>query len=1173
MKINAALALLKDAPFSCNPHFKKLYLLLLISLMTAMQLPAQALQDHCTGIENWDILDWRGDGKIIPIFDYSCPAGYGPEVLHIQGGVVLGMMKGLKMSKGTVVALYRENEPRDYDADGILMVKSEYDSDISVAHNVKMELPHVWLEQDNDYGFQLRSLTQEGKEENLAEHAGFGLVTDSWNKTGWIWQKVKFDEEKIYAKFWPAHAGEPEEWALEAEFKSSGERVGFRINSGDIHLAYFAADAKDITIQAPTSYLYAPVMRITKANKIAVTLLTNRKNANEQNLKFSAISNGKLIVEKSLKLDMPAGEKEFDILLSTKNMKNKESNIDIYLPQEPAEGPLQFSLSDDVGTIIAERTVMVLPVQKMRERFVENGEILDIINTTLNNASKESRAYKAVKVISDAAKAHLDHAITLFNDGDIDGSDMAFRFVAEALAELEGYKGTYLSKLDPNLKLSFQPWDKADRRGIGASPEHGITDAYSLQHVLSFGTPTLSAQSMVMGKTYDVTIPWSVAGTTPDKDYKFLVRLVSPLGHRKVAASTTGPDVPTNEWIPGNTYVQHVKLSISPEDSEMGKTPPAQPAVLDEYHYLLVTVIDPETGGRLILGNEPGPQSERVGQSFSAGEFYISSTPVEIKKLALADGEAGKKRNDSFAITNSGQKRLDAGVLFSVTAETGDIVYQRHQPIDILPGNSAPIRFDWKSAWAGNLDVRVQVIKKGITLTEAKSKIVLSLPGDEKIIISKSNHVIKKNGTFVTPIFVDCGRQKANISIYADARKVGAAKGSGAVVVNSEPWFGYYDVKVQTGKFSYAQRIIATVVETDGMDIVVNGETFLVKGVNVHGLDGRSPERSASMMRIMRDLGFNAWRGDYPPLWQMELAYELNSFYTVLGPFSCTHTDGIFARQAGPPMATARELSRLFVQRYKDSAGVLLWNSCNEIGNENEAFLLTLQPVFKAHDPYNRPVHYSNLFGQNLALGQDAMGINYYFGVGQTAKDRQPIIQRSIDIARSNNVPIMFNEFNSFVGAIHSTGVDAMYGMYNWGIEQGMCGGFQYMKGNSTSHPGIFDDGFNTHKIYNEAIVDVLADAKVELPQPQIKNGTITIEVKNKRRFTLRQIKLTLEASGKALSPLQLSDLQPNATQRIEVELPDTADQNAITLNGHLDFVTHFGFKSKIPVSLIVSNE
>jgi hypothetical protein len=323
------------------------------------------------------------------------------------------------------------------------------------------------------------------------------------------------------------------------------------------------------------------------------------------------------------------------------------------------------------------------------------------------------------------------------------------------------------------------------------------------------------------------------------------------------------------------------------------------------------------------------------------------------------------------------------------------------------------------------------------------------------------------------------------------------------------------------------------------------------------------------MLRIMRKLGFNAWRGDYPPLWQMELAYQLNSVYTVLGPFSCISTEEIFARQDGPPMATARALSHLLVERYKNSAGVLLWNSCNEVLGEKEDFLNTLQPVFKAYDPYNRPVHYSNLFGQDLHQGQDVMGINYYFSAEQSVKDRQPMIQRSIDIARNNNLPVMYNEFNSYAGAIHSTGVEAMYGMYQWGLEQGMCGGFQYMKGNSKSHPGIFDDGYNTHKIYNEAIIDVLADAEVSLKNTHVEDGKVTIQVRNKRRFTLRQVGIALTASGMELGPLVLSDMDPKSIQDVIVQVPERVKGKSVTLEGYIEFVTHYGFKSKVPVSLI----
>ncbi len=1148
---------------------KKSFLLMLILLISITTCFGQIFEDRGNTVEQWNILDWRGDARVYPTTDPSCPPGYGPGVLHIEGGVVLGMAKGHKMSEGTFVALYRENEPRDKDADGIIMVKSAYDLDISIAHNTKEERPHVWLEQDNDCGIQLRFFNAAGKEENLAERCGFGVVTDPWNRTNWIWQKVTIKGNMLYAKTWPAHEGEPEEWALEAVYKSGGERFGFKINSGNINLAYFAADTGDISIKVPSTFLYAPLMHITRAKEIAFTLFTNRLDAVEQNLKISVLSNGKSIAESSVNLNIPSGYNEFRISLSTETVKTEELKINIHLPKEPMEGPLQLVLSDLDGHTIAERMVSVLPVRRIRERFAARGKTIKLIGDVLAKGEKNSQAYKAVMVIHDAAKSHLDHTIALFDGGDIDGSDRTFRFVDETLGELGGYKKAFLTELDPDMNLSIAPWDENDRRGVGPPPERGFTDAYSMRYLLSFGNPEINAQSMVMGRTYNVTIPWKIVGGVSDKDYRFEVRVVSPLGHRVVARSTTGPDIPTSQWKPGNTYLQHVKLSISPEDPAMGKGRPEQPAVLDEYHYLLISVIDPETGAKLILGNAPGPQPERVGQSFCAGDFYISSSPLEISKLSSNDGVAGNIRNDSVTISNVGKKNLKAGVLFSVNTASGQLVYQDYKPLSVIPGKAVSVQFRWESNWAGELYFQIRLVKNGKTLTEAKRKMTIALPDGVKIAVSKANHVKHEGGKFYTPIRVDCGTKKAEVFVFADGRLVGSAKGSPSIEVNTEPWFGYYDVIVNMGKYSYSERIIATVVETKGMDMIVNGEPFLIKGVNVHGLSGRSPEHSASMMRIMRELGFNAWRGDYPPLWQMALAYELNSFYTVLGPFSCISTEEIFARQAGPPMATARALSHLLVERYKHSAGVLLWNSCNEIEGEKEDFLNTLKPVFKAHDPYNRPVHYSNLFGQDLYQGQDVMGINYYFGAGQSAKDRQPVIQRSINIARNNNIPIMYNEFNSYAGAIHSTGVEAMYGLYEWGIEQGMCGGFQYMKGNSTSHPGIFDDGYNTHKIYDEAIIDVLADAEIILKNMTIEDGKVILQVRNKRRFTLRQVRMTLTASGMKLKPVVLSDMAPQSIQDVILHLPDVVKGPAVTLEGHIECVTHYGFKSKVPVSLI----
>ena len=451
---------LKNISKKWLPGSRQLIISSLLILGSLFSLPtcfAQTFVYRTNSPDHWDILDWRGDARIYPTTDPTCPPGYGPEVLHIEGTLVLGMIKEKRMTDGTFVALYRENEPRDQDADGIIMVKSDYDLDISRAHNIKEKRAHVWLEQDNDCGIQIRVFDTEGKEENLAEQCGSGVVTDSWNRTNWIWQKMNIKGNIIRAKTWPAHQAEPNGWDLEATYKSEGGRFGFKINSGNINLAYFAADAGNITIESPPYFLFTPIMRITQAEKIAFTLFTNRSGKKNQQVLINILSNNKSITHTSTNLKIPSGSSEFSLLLTTDPGKVGKTDIEFRLPEEPAEGPLQLLLSDEDGNILADRTVMVLPVKRMRERFAERREAIKKLDIALGKGKKNSQAYKEIKVIHDAATSHLNHAITLFDQGDMDGSAMTFRFVDEALGELAGYKKSFLAELNPGQIFRFLP--------------------------------------------------------------------------------------------------------------------------------------------------------------------------------------------------------------------------------------------------------------------------------------------------------------------------------------------------------------------------------------------------------------------------------------------------------------------------------------------------------------------------------------------------------------------------------------------------------------------------------------------------------------------------------------------------------------------------------------------
>ncbi|MBN2375522.1 MAG: hypothetical protein JXD22_03920 [Sedimentisphaerales bacterium] len=1125
-------------------------------------------EDDCQTISNWDFLDYKGDGKIYLTQDSNCPPGYGPKVLHVEGAVVLGLAKGAELTEGTFVILYKENQPRDEDGDGLIMFWAGYGQDVSAEHNTKVIRHHVWFEQDNDCGIQYRAIDDKGKESQLEERAGLGLVTDAWNRTNWIWQKVQIEGEVIRAKFWQAERAEPEGWLIETRYDLKGSRFGLRINSGDVNVAYFAADTADIKRPAPRAYLFFGQLTATRSDRIPLTLFINAEHAATESFEVVVSNEGKQLARRQFKVEVAGGHGEIAILLNSGEADADSEVINVGMIEELPTGLCKVVVSSDSGTYQAERLFQVATAVAELRRFEDAALEINRLEELLKGVGISDEKVAALEVIRDTARAHLERATKLFEEGKVEEADMSFRFVTEALSELGGYKGGWLNELAPRFEFDSLSGKFNDQRGIGQEADRYL-DFYSTGYGLRFGEAELEAQSLVMGRSYEVVIPWVVEGGKPDREFDFLVQLVSPLRQRTVASGRGGFETLSSKWKVGKIYRQRVQLAVMAEDAQRR---PAQPTVLDEYHYLLVTVTNPQTGARVLLVNHPGKQPDRVGESFLVDEVYVSSKPLEIRDFNPNGSSVGQERKDRALIVNSGDAALTCDALFTVKSETGRVVYQEVHPVAVSAGGKQALEFDWIANVAGKLTIGLCLMDKGVTLTEARDEVEIAVPAGYELSLEKGSKVEKQGDNFVTPLVIQIGNSAAvSLKVFAKDRLVGEASGKGSSIrVNSEPWFGYYDVLVDLGEFSYERRIIATVVGVEDGRLLVNGEPFIVKGVNVHGMDSSSPERTASMMRIMRELGFNAWRGDYPAPWQVDLAYEMNTCYSVLAPFSCTSTRKIFNRQVGPPMATARELTRLFVERYRDSAGVLLWNSANEISEENVDFLLSQYPVYKAYDPERRPVHYANLYGQDLWQGQDVMGVNYYFGENQSAVDRQPLIKRSAELAGLHGMPSMFCEYNSYYGAIHSTGVEAMKGLFTWGVEEAeMPGGFLYMKGNSTSHPGVFDAGFNTHKIFNEAIREAFADARVELAE--VADDKVTLRIINRRRFTLRQMVLLLKASGRKLKPMQLEDLSPEEVVEVEVFLPKYVVGPAVVLDGELEFVTHFGFRCKVGVFLIAN--
>ena len=931
----------------------------LCGVLCAVSGGANALlfETSCSSEKEWDFLDYTGDAKIYPTEDYSCPPGYGPNVLHVEGGVVVGMPKGKTLTDGTILVLYRENDPREHDADGVILVRGEYGADLSVEHNVKTKRPQIWLEQDNDNGFQFRVIDRDEREFSVGERPGYGVVTDPWNVSGWIWQKVRVQGTHLQAKFWPAQEPEPGEWAIETEYAEPGERFGLRINSGNIHVAYFAADADDITRPAPSAYLLFPLSRATQAARIPFILFANAAQASNETFSVTASGPDGECGASAIEASLSQGHNRIDFALVT-DASATDGGQAIVLDKEPPSGLCTVSVTSSSGTFDAIRTIEVRSMAESKRRLDEAAAQIDTLSAALADVSARTDRTAALTVVRDAAAVHLARAREQFDIGQIDAAELSFRFVEEALSELGGYKGAWLEAIAPGVSIDVDYDPMADKRGISDNPKDGLVDAYSNDSLLRFGTPTLQSRSFVMGRSYEVTIPWTVEGAAPDRDYAFRVALVSPLGNRTPAASATPPAIPTSQWQPGTVYEQRVVLAVSPE-RPASNVKIREPLVLDEPHRILVTVTDPESGACLLLGNAPGPQPDRVGRTFLLDDVYVSSAPpVEVREFAPAPGRVGETRRDRVLFANPGQDAFEGYAVFAAETETKHEVWREARSVTIAAGADAEVVFEWTPATAAMTTFTAQLVRGNHMVTESVRRLTIAPPDAYAFQVASTNHVEQReDGTFLTSIAVDTGSAGTfAYAVQAGAKQAAQGNANGpSFTIGAIPWFGYYDITIDCGGFAFDRRIVATVVEASGTDLLVNGEPFIVKGTNVHGMDGGSPVRTAAMMRLMRDLGFNAWRGDYPALWQIEMAYDLNTVYTVLAPFSCASTSDIFGRQVGPPMTTAREVSRLFVERYRDSAGVLLWNSCNEIGAESIDFLLSQHPVYMAFDPLPPP--------------------------------------------------------------------------------------------------------------------------------------------------------------------------------------------------------------------------
>ncbi|MFP4502874.1 MAG: hypothetical protein ACLFTT_17915 [Candidatus Hydrogenedentota bacterium] len=1083
----------------------------------------------------WDVIDFQGDGAAAPVTDPSTPPPYGPTVLHVQGGHMLLLAKGVRRQAGTITVLYRELAPQDRDADGVLAFGGAYPDDVREIHNTKDVRPYTWFEMDNDSGIHFRAKRGGGEETVDAQKPGEGLVTDSWNKTNWIWQKVRIGGGHVRAKYWPAHKPEPAAWNIEAPWdRQAPRRVGVRVGSGDIHLAYFAADDQDIPIAPPAAWLHAACEQVPGPANLELTLYVNDPPDKAVPLRIRVYRGKELLQEFEKEHTFIGTPATLDVVRWVERAMDKP-----FLPADAAAGDYTVTAVAASGAIDARAPFTLLSTEALEAH-------LDAAEQAAQQVASSNRenAGMAQSVVDLVAHAH-----EMLAKGDVHAAEQARDYALQPLRALTA-RGA-----------AVWPEALAGQREPAAVPpaaDSGKRVFYRPGLALRVsGIDLHGAGTFVAGQSYRISVALeNLGGIGVPLEAELMLR--SPLGTRTIARDT----VTIGSGAAGSVTIDFTLELPRPEDAKLEP----QPNILTEPHHLLLQVRNAENSAYVLLDMPPGPQQDRPGQHFLLDDIYVTTHWPAIGAVSPAQGRIGEAITIETRLRSKGRP-MKAAVLLELRTAGGTLIHREVKTAAISPQQAAPVTFNWTPDTAGNLQRAIEVREGPRLLTRTADTLAIAPPAP--VTVTHANRCEPAgDNAYTTPVAVtSTDAAPHSVRIYDDTGELAGTRDRAGTVA-CRPHYGYYDVVADFGGWRYTERIVAQVSRVRGGVLTLNGEPFIIKGLNVHSLDARSPARTRLMMQIFKARGFNMLRGDFPPSWQIDMALEENLAYTVLAPFSVCATDDVFARQDGPPLATAQRITALFIDRYVDQAGALFWNSSNEVIGDTTPFLRALYPLYKAMDPAQRPVHYANLYGQDRWQGQDFMSVNYYFSAQEDSRQRHPNIARSLDIAQEHGVPLTYCEFNSWHGAVIPSGVDALYGMFQWGLAKGMQGGFYYFRFNSKRHPGIIDNDYNTHKLIDDALRDVFADAEVtvEAVQP----GGLRLAVRNKRSFTLRDAALTAAIGDGRTYNVALDDVGPHADAVAEVVLEGGAPATGMLVEGALTFTTHYAFHETVPFTFAV---
>ena len=384
-------------------------------------------EDRFDTLDRWELADKEGGSSMSLEVSRSIPEPYGPTVLSLRGEYAMALVRDLAVTDCTITVLWRDVEPDDYDADGVLAARAMQPPELKGTPLAEVGEGLYWVEQDSDEGFQIKVRDAKEVEETLASFGERSLTNDRcWNKTGWIWQKWQLDGSTMRAKFWPIHEPEPDGWQIHAhnEMFSKG-RVGLRVWSGHAHVAYFCVSSQDERTEPIRYYLGLDRTTAFDDETISATLYTLlERDIADASVSFWLDDSATRCVKR---LAIPHGADETTFLWNVSGFQTNALNeLALGAPKRAGTYRLHASVKDESADEMIYTTVREV-------RIVDREEVSRRIARLRERAREVADRSVEGGVVHDVVIGLIELATSHYARGDFEKAERPLRYAEEAL--------------------------------------------------------------------------------------------------------------------------------------------------------------------------------------------------------------------------------------------------------------------------------------------------------------------------------------------------------------------------------------------------------------------------------------------------------------------------------------------------------------------------------------------------------------------------------------------------------------------------------------------------------------------------------------------------------------------------------------------------------------------